>query len=187
MDGRGASDLGLQNPGLLAGCKDGDVRAWERLVRRYERLVFSIPLSYGVSRDDAAEVAQNTFTILMQSLDSIREETKLAAWLATVARRQTWILSAAEQRERVAAREAEMADTGEGADPIDHWERLADVLDALERLGGECQELLEALYFDPFEPTYADVAARLGRPEGSIGPTRARCLAKLRSLYDPVA
>ena len=56
--------------------------------------------------------------------------------------------------------------------------------ESLNRLGGRCRQLLLALYFDPAEPSYAEVAARLNMPVGSIGPTRARCLAKLKTLLE---
>src|SRR3990172_10262395 len=72
---------------LILACRSGDKIAWERLLDKYERLVYSIPLNYGLTSEDAADISQITFTILIQSLDRLRDDTRLAPWLATVARR----------------------------------------------------------------------------------------------------
>lgn len=70
------------------------------------------------------------------------------------------------------------------AESIEHWE-LTEYLDAgLSRLGGPCRELLITLYFQPESPSYAEVSEALGVPVGSIGPTRARCLQRLRRILD---
>src|SRR5215216_3858638 len=74
------------------------------LLNRYERLVYSIPLRYGLSRDDAADIAQITFTILIQSMDSLSEDSRLGPWLVTVARRHTWRLLDRNRRERALGR-----------------------------------------------------------------------------------
>ena len=67
-------------------CRQGSTGAWQRLFNKYERLVYSIPLRYGLSRHDAADITQTTFTILIQSLDTLRDDSRLGPWLATVAR-----------------------------------------------------------------------------------------------------
>src|SRR3712207_9440028 len=77
---------------LIRRCQQGSAGAWQQLLNKYERLVYSIPLRYGLSRDEAADIAQNTFTILLESLDTLSEDSRLGAWLATVARRQSWRL-----------------------------------------------------------------------------------------------
>ena len=75
---------------LILDCRNGDLGAWQRLLDRYERLVFSVPRRYGLSREDAADITQLTFTILFQSMDTLSEDSTLGAWLTTVARRHTW-------------------------------------------------------------------------------------------------
>src|SRR4051794_11780506 len=75
---------------LIRACREGDPHAWDRLLQKYERLVFSIPLNYGLTRDDAADITQLTFMSLIQSLDALHEGSRLGAWLALVARRNTW-------------------------------------------------------------------------------------------------
>ena len=84
---------------LLAACRQGDAAAWEELVRRYERLVFSIPLRLGLSRSEADDIYQLTFTYLLQNLNAIQDSSRLVGWLATVARRQTWLFIHRARRE----------------------------------------------------------------------------------------
>jgi RNA polymerase sigma factor (sigma-70 family) len=168
---------------LIQRCRQGDQRAWEELVGRYERLIFSIPLNFGLSRADAADVAQHTFIVLMENLHLIREDGNLAGWLGTVARRHTWRRAERQQREAVVEEEKAMVIPDmDAAERQDRWERLLWVQKALSRLDERCRKLLEALYFEEEEPSYAEIAGRLGMAEGSIGPTRARCLQKLKEL-----
>ena len=167
---------------LILGCKKGEARAWRGVLDRYERLVFSIPRSYGLSREDAADVSQLTFGILVQSLDTLTEESNLRAWLATVARRHTWRLMESGRRESTGRDEdlAESAALLGGERPSERWELIDWLQQGLSRIDDACRELLVALYFDERQPSYADIAERLGMPVGSIGPTRARCLRRMR-------
>jgi RNA polymerase sigma factor (sigma-70 family) len=174
---------------LIRRCQQGSAGAWQQVLNKYERLVYSIPLRYGLSRDDAADIAQNTFTILLESLDTLSEDSRLGAWLATVARRQSWRLLERNRREMpsenldgadLAARAVLLGKSG--ADSVEHWE-LTELLDTgLSQIGESCRQLLLALYFQPELSSYAEVAASLGMPIGSIGPTRARCLKRLREV-----
>lgn len=176
---------------LILACREGQTRAWRRLLSKYERIVFSIPLRYGLSREDAADVSQLTFTSLIKSMDRLREDSNLGAWLSTVARRHTWRMRSRDRRERASEffDETELLENAlhlgrSDVDSIEHWE-LAEWLDAgLSELGGSCRDLLLALYFHPEQSSYAEVAARLNVPIGSIGPTRARCLKRLRRVLD---
>jgi RNA polymerase sigma factor (sigma-70 family) len=174
---------------LIRRCRQGSRGAWQQLLNRYERLVYSIPLRYGLSRDDAADIAQITFTILIQSLDNLSEDSRLGSWLATVARRHTWRLLERNRRE-IASERLESADLVESAvllgksdgDSMEHWQ-LTEWLDTgLSKISAACRELLLALYFQPEDSSYAEVGARLGMPVGSIGPRRARCLKSLRQV-----
>ena len=178
---------------LIRACCAGDARAWERLLDKYERLVFSISLSYGLTTDDAADVTQITFTILLQNLATLPEGIRLAPWLATVARRHTWRLLARNRREAVNPEEdlAENERLGGTVDHSQRWE-LAEWLNyGLSMLDERCRQLLLALYFDAEQPSYVQVADHLNMPVGSIGPTRARCLEhmreSLRSVESPAA
>jgi RNA polymerase sigma factor (sigma-70 family) len=171
---------------LVAACLRGETDAWSEVLERYGRLVRSIPRAYGLGREDVDEVTQLTFTILVQSLPRLRADTRLAPWLSTVARRHTWRLLEARRREVA-------TDVADVVPPHDDVRRDADLrADAewlragLQRLSSRCRQLLEALYLHG-EVGYVDVAADLGMPIGSIGPTRARCLQHLRTLLDASA
>ncbi len=188
-----ASEAESTVEGLLPACRAGDATAWQQLVARYERLVYSIPLRMGLDREEAADVFQLTFSALIHSLDAIRDESKLGGWLATVARRQSWAVL------RRRKTEVSFADVAPPEDPallderartlgmtdanqIQSWELSLWLDQGLARLSDKCRELLTALYLDVSEPSYAELAERLGMPVGSIGPTRARCLERLRQI-----
>ncbi|WP_229053000.1 RNA polymerase sigma factor [Aeromicrobium sp. Leaf350] len=166
------------DPELLQRCRAGDAAAWDLLVERYERLVFSVALRNGLSRDDAADVTQTTFVALIDALHRLEDDQRLASWLMTVARRQAWRVRSTSRRDLPLEALVEPATE----DPYELWDTQTVVHDALATLGGTCRELLLALYFDPEEPSYADIATRLGRSIGGIGPLRGRCLERLRTL-----
>ena len=176
---------------LIRRCREGSAGAWHQLLNKYERLVYSIPLRYGLSRDDAADITQITFTILIQSLDGLAEDSRLGPWLATVARRHTWRLLERNRREAASER-LEGTDIAESAvllgksdaESIEHWE-LTEWLDAgLSKISEPCRRLLLALYFQPERSSYAEVAERLDMPVGSIGPSRARCIRRLKQMLN---
>jgi RNA polymerase sigma factor (sigma-70 family) len=173
-------------PTLVQACRNGDTGSWEALVTKYERLVFSIPLNYGLSRDDAADITQLTFTILLQSLDKINDHEHLGAWLATVARRHTWRVRQRNHRESVGEYEdlpePVISPDTSSADTMERWETVEWLHGGLAQLNERCRELLIALYFDEQQTAYTEVAHRLGIPVGSIGPTRARCLERLKHI-----
>jgi RNA polymerase sigma factor (sigma-70 family) len=170
---------------LIQACRKGDVHAWERVLDQYERLVYSVALKTGLSVEDAADVTQITFTILMQSLDDLREDSRLAPWLATVARRHAWRYLAKRRREPVGF-EKDLAESGlaeeRAANPFEMWERIEWLRAGLEKLDDRCRKLLKSLYFDTDQPSYADIADEMSMAVGSVGPTRARCLERLKAL-----
>ena len=172
-----------QDRSLLRACRSGDRKAWQTLLDRYERLVYSIPLNFGLSRNDADDIAQTTFAALIRSLDAITDEERLGAWLSTVARRQTWRL--VERRRRETPVDDDRLDRiSEDDDAIVKVDALQWVHQGLNQLDERCRALLSALYFAEHAPSYADVAVEFDIPVGSIGPTRARCLEKMRSLLE---
>jgi RNA polymerase sigma factor (sigma-70 family) len=174
---------------LIQRCRRGSVGAWHQVLNRYERLVFSIPLKYGLSKDDAADVAQITFTALVQNMDKLAEESRLGAYLSTIARRNTWRLLklnrreiATEHLESTAFTERYLLLGNRDARSLEHWE-LTDWLDTgLSQVSERCRKLLMALYFEPNISSYAEVAEHFGMPLGSVGPTRARCLKHLKRV-----
>ena len=169
---------------LIQGCKRGEARAWRRVLDRYERLVFSIPRGYGLSREDAADISQLTFSLLLEGLDSLTEESNLGAWLATVARRHSWRLMDRGRREST-GRERDLAESAAlfgGEKPTERWVLTDWLQQGLSKLDEPCRKLLTTLYFDERQPSYAEISERLDMPLGSIGPTRARCLRRMRQV-----
>ena len=134
---------------LIEACRAGDTHAWDTLLTQYERLVYSIPLNYGLSREDAADIAQITFTILLQSLDTLREDSRLAPWLATVAKRHTWRIMARERQEVVLPDDDlthfDLPDNSH-LRRLERWEVLEWLHQGLAGLGERCHRLLLLLY-----------------------------------------
>lgn len=176
---------------LIAACRKGQDWAWDMLVERYKRLVYSIALRAGLDEADAADVFQSVFTTLLENLPTVHAPQGLAAWLITTARRTSW--NVLRRRNRELPESLVEPNSAESNRPAEEWllhghldeSRWADqalVREALERLGGRCKELLWLLYYDPDEPSYEQISHRLNLPLGSIGPTRARCLQKMRKI-----
>ena len=170
---------------LIQACRQGDAQAWKHVVDKYTRLVFSIPLNYGLNQNDAADIVQLTFVMFLQGLDSLHEGSHLGGWLATVARRNTWHLLNRHRRENLASDalgdDLPLPDEASEGEK-NRWELTEWVYDGLAHLDEPCRTLLLALYFDPEQPSYGDVAGRLGLAVGSIGPKRARCLHRLKEI-----
>ena len=172
---------------LLLACRRGDEGAWEALVRRYQRLIYAVPRRAGLDEDAAAEIFQDVFATLVENLDSIEQPSRLQAWLVTTAKRKTWRAVGRARATRPFADEEEGEDelaglAAEGLLPDEALARLEEqhlVRASLGELDARCRTLLEMLFYRPEPPPYSEIAAALGAPEGSIGPTRARCLKKL--------
>jgi RNA polymerase sigma factor (sigma-70 family) len=175
---------------LIAACRRGDAEAWQVLVLRYQRLIYTIPIRGGLDEQQAAEVFQTVFVRLVEHLPRIEQPDRLQAWLVTTAKRETWRLTR-RQRQAAVALSIDDEDSQELPDDVPLPHEVAQKLEeqhtvrvALERLENPCRTLLTALFYQDDPPAYSELAASLGIPTGSIGPTRARCLQKLRSLLD---
>jgi RNA polymerase sigma factor (sigma-70 family) len=164
---------------LLAACRDGDADAWDTLVVRYERLVFSVALRNGLDREDAADVTQDVFVALLKALHTLQHGEKLASWLMTVARRAAWRLNSAPGRRSTPSADTDLDD---GHDPVEDWTSVSTLHSAVGQMGDPCSTLIRQLYLDADQPSYAEIAARMGRSIGGIGPLRGRCLERLREL-----
>ena len=180
---------------LLLACRRGDQAAWESLVRRYQRLIYTIPRRAGLNEDLAADVFQEVFATLFEKLDELENPERLKAWLVTTARRKTW---------RSITRENRMQSVGDNDDDESGEDELSKLADsallpdealiqleeqhsvrlAVGQLDGRCGNLLTLLFYEDEPLPYSEIAARIGVPEGSIGPTRARCLQKLLRLLE---
>ena len=171
---------------LVRRAAEGDRHAWEGLVDQYARLIWSITNEFKLIESDAADVAQTTWLRLLQHIDRIEHPHRVGSWLAATARNEC--LRSLAARKRVVVVDQDDVELGNAVAPAAEIDErlLADerdqvVRDALSRLPRRWQRLLEMLMADPPVP-YADISDELGLPVGSIGPTRGRCLARLRVL-----
>jgi RNA polymerase sigma factor (sigma-70 family) len=167
---------------LVARAAAGDRTAWESLVQRYERLVWGVTRSHRLGDADAADVCQTTWMRLLEHLDDLRNPDALSGWLATTARHEC-LRVLRHQARQIPTEHDEMP---EESVPSSLDARLlasesdAALWKAFATLSGRCQALLRLLAGDP-PASYDDISLALGMPVGSIGPTRGRCLASLRT------
>jgi len=179
-DGRGAAAI----EALVLAARRGDESAWEGLVSEFAGLVWSIARAHRLDAADAADVSQTTWLRLAENLDRIREPRRVGAWLAATARHECLRTVRRAGRE-VPAGEVEpepaQASGPSAADRLFRTERDAALWQGFGGLSESCQSLLRILMGDP-APSYEEVSEALDMPVGSIGPTRARCLERLRAL-----
>jgi RNA polymerase sigma factor (sigma-70 family) len=175
---------------LLRRCRQGEESAWEEVVANYGRLVYSVPLNFGLSSDDAADIFQQTFVTLVEHLGRLRPDSNLGAWLATVARRHALHRLRKRKREQVGA-DGDISESSQflgmiAADTSIDWEQLQSINYGLNQIGRRCRDLLIALYFDPQEPSYEEIAGHMKIAVGSVGPTRGRCLERLKEILSDI-
>lgn len=170
--------------GLLRAARQGDQDALGQIITELSPLLWQVARVAGLNTGDAEDVLQTVWLRLVAHLDDIHDSTALTGWLVTTAKREAWRVRAAGRRLLPADQELlnEVPDPRPGSEEqviVDEQRRALWV--AIGRLSKRCQDLLRIIAFAP-RPDYTAVAAALGMRIGSIGPTRGRCLAKLRVL-----
>ena len=167
---------------LVKRCVGGDEAAWEELLAKYKNLIFSIPIKYGFSRDEAAEVFQMVCADLVTELPRLREVGALPAWLIRVTSNKC-IHRSRELRRFSADEPSEMDLPAEGALPpilLEEIEQEQAVREAVAALPERCRKLIRMLFYETPSQPYAEVARALGLATGSVGFIRGRCLDKMR-------
>jgi len=170
--------------GLVARVRGGDQEAWTVLTDAYTGMLWSVARGMRLSDADAADAVQTTWLRLVERLDSVREPERLGTWLATTMRRECLAILRRAARTRPSSLDGweNISDTGAAlGEALLREERDAAVWRAFRTLTPRCQQLLRILMADP-PPRYAEVAAALEIPVGTIGPTRQRCLNALRKV-----
>jgi RNA polymerase sigma factor (sigma-70 family) len=170
---------------LVRAAAAGESQAWDSLVSRYVALLWSIAFRHGLNESDAADVVQNTWLRFFEHIHQLREPARVGSWLATTAQRES--LRFVAQRQRVVPSDDDA--TFDGVDrlqaPVDEAllvrEQVEQAQAALETLPPAWRSLLVLLTQDP-PLSYEKIGAHLGVPIGSIGPTRGRCVRRLRAL-----
>jgi RNA polymerase sigma factor (sigma-70 family) len=170
--------------GLVARARSGETQAWNELVERYAPLISAICRRHRLDRVDAEDVSQSVWLRVVAQLDTIREPAALPGWIATTTRRECGRVVRAARGPHAAsyALDAENLPDGQAevaGQELLAAERRAALHEAFTDLPGAWQQLVTELTMDPPTP-YAEVSARLGIPVGSIGPTRSRCLNRMR-------
>lgn len=164
---------------LVRRCLGGESAAWSAILARYADLVHSLLRRTGLSETAAEDAFQEVAVLLWKSLPRLRDVDRLASWVGTTTRRVAWRQRRQETtragHESAARRSEEASDPGPRA--IEEEQALRE---ALAGLGTRCRELLSLLFFQSADLSYDEIAARLGVPRGSLGPTRQRCLDTLR-------
>ncbi len=169
---------------LVKGCLRGEEEAWSALIDKYKNLIYSVPVKFGLSQDEAGEIFQAVCFHLFSELERLRDPQALPAWLTRVAYHEC--LRQKREAERFTAGDdpntapADLPDEGD----LEGWIRQAEqeqkLREGLARLSPRCQELIRMLFFESPPRPYRKVAESLGLSEGSVAFLRSRCLSRLR-------
>lgn len=171
---------------LVRACVAGDQEAWNALIDRYKRLIYSIPFKYGATPDDAGDIFQAVCVDLLTELPKLRKPDAVKSWLISVTRHKSLRWKTRARREQGLDESEDFAETIATDDPnaaqvIEEVQREQGVRAALAGLPDRCRTLMQMLFYDNPPPPYAEVARRLGLATGSIGFIRGRCLKKLEA------
>jgi RNA polymerase sigma factor (sigma-70 family) len=175
---------------LVAACLSRDEQAWSELIDRYNRLIFSIPLKQGLSRDEAADIFQAVCLDLVAELPRLRDPQALPAWLIQTTRHKVskwrrrsdrFVPDEGTLTEHASAPEADMPDA-----LIREVQQAQALRNAVAALSHRCQRMVQMLFFETPARPYKDVASQLGVATGSIGFLRGRCLDRLRSALEGI-
>jgi RNA polymerase sigma factor (sigma-70 family) len=161
---------------------DGAADAWRVLVARHSPRMYAVARSFAVDRQTAEDLVQTAWLRLLDRLHQLRDRDALGPWLCMIVRNEARKLTT---RRREIATLSTIEQRPAGGDDLDEAiqrdERSRALRLAFARLGPECQQLLRLATADP-PLSYDELAAALGRPRGSLGPSRRRCLDQLRTL-----
>ena len=186
----GWTDRAARIGACLERARDGDRAALGEVVRELNPMLWQVARAQGLAAGEAADVVQTTWLELLRRLHDIRSPRALTAWLITTTRREAWRVRELSRR-RAADGGVAVLESVPDPDPEPQERLLADERARVlwlhfQRLPQRCRTLLRIVAHAD-RPDYSAVAEALGMPRGSIGPTRGRCLAKLREmlLADP--
>jgi RNA polymerase sigma factor (sigma-70 family) len=183
-DRPGRSDRTARMADLLDAAKGGSEEALGQITVELSPMLWHVARAAGLAADDAEDVVQTAWERLLSHLADIRVPQALIGWLVVTTRHEAWRIRSSGRRQRPADQEwlTDLPDHAAGTEEqilLDEQQRA--LWRAVGRLSAQCQELLRIVAFIP-RPDYQSVSAALGMPVGSIGPTRRRCLDKIRVL-----
>ena len=176
------------NTKLVTACLAGDDRAWSVLVDRYKNLIYSIPLRYGTTPQDAADIFQTVCLELFNELPRLRDADALQGWLIRVTTHKCYhwkrkMGSLEEDFDEDSMHNLSATDLFP-ADTLTEVEHEQMVRDAIDQLPPRCRQMIELLFFEHPPMSYIEVAKRLKLAKGSIGFIRGRCLKRLKKVLE---
>lgn len=172
---------------LVRECLSGSEEAWSLLIEKYKALIYSIPIKYGLSPHEAADVFQATCMELLTRLSELREPRALPKWLMQVVHHQCW--NRKRESQRVVSRDSD-PDLPEPETPamaeilVQQTQEEQMLREAVTALHPKCRQLIKLLFFETPSRPYTEVAHELGLAVGSIGSTRQKCIEQLRQKLD---
>jgi len=170
---------------IWQGVLDKDPECWSELVHRLEPLVYAVARQTGLSPTESDDCAQEVWLSLLRARHNIIEPNSIPAWLIRAVSRRAVRTAKNREKDHDVDTAVEAEAISELPDArLERLESAAIVRVAVATLPPRCQKLLQALYFAPEEKRYADIARDLGLPPNSFGPTRSRCLGKLRAVLE---
>ena len=172
---------------LVRACLKGNEEAWSALIDKYRNLIYSIPLKYGATPQDAEDVLQAVSLELFSELPRLRKTASLRSWLITVAAHASFRWKRTYRRraeEELPDLEQRQLEADPQPDLVEQVEREQMVREAVAQLPSRCQEMIRLLFFEQPPVPYSDLARRLGLARGSIGFIRGRCLRRLQRALE---
>lgn len=172
---------------LLVSAANGNQAAWSDLVDRFDQMVWSVARSFRLDDATAKDVSQTVWLKLIENISKIQDPERLPGWLATTCRREAIRVSKLRDRAIPTEFEYDIEDESPSLEMLlvgDEESRI--VVSAFQKLSEGCQQLLRLLTVEP-ALTYDEISEATGRPVGSLGPTRARCIERLKSAMEGIS
>ena len=183
---RWTPDVSSTDEELVRACRAGNQAAWNVLIEKYKKLVYSIPSKFQLLPEDAADVFQSVWADLHRDIASLDQPNAVRGWLMTAATRRCLLFK--KRRLKMLTQsglDAQIADPAPDVVSIQlDAEREQKLREAVIQLPDRCQKMIHMLFYEPAPRPYVDVARELGLAEGSIGFIRGRCLKKLKAILD---
>ncbi|HXB21232.1 MAG TPA: sigma-70 family RNA polymerase sigma factor [Candidatus Solibacter sp.] len=169
---------------LVQECLQGDEQAWGKLIDKYKRLIYSVPVKFGFRPEDASDIFQTVCIDLFTNLRNLRKVESLRSWLVTVTTHKCfhWKKQQRQDVELDALEQEIVEDLAAAPEMLQEIQQEQIVRDAIDRLPPRCAEMVRLLFFEQPPLPYTEVAKRLGLATGSIGFIRGRCLTRLHKV-----
>jgi RNA polymerase sigma factor (sigma-70 family) len=173
---------------LVEQCLDGDAEAWSALIDKYRNLIYSIPIKYGFSSEDADDIFQDVCLTILSELRKLRDTRTLAAWIIRITANKCFhSQTRRKQRQPLDFDEEASHQTVEPELPgemVNELMREQMLRESVTQLASRCRQLIEMLFFSEPQLRYDQVASNLGIAKGSVGFIRMRCLERLRKSLE---